>query len=123
MLSFSTVLAQAAGSPGNITLKPSTQFNNLTSITFGGIVSGLISFIMIIAALVFFFMLVLGGIQWMLSGGDKAGAEAARGKITAALIGLVIVFSAWAIVQLVNAVFGVNILNLNLPTFFGAVNP
>jgi hypothetical protein len=92
----------------------------LTNITFGGIVSGLISFVMIIAALVFFFMLVMGGIQWMLSGGDKAGAEAARNKITAALIGLVIVFSAWAIVQLVNAVFGVNILNLTLPTFLNS---
>jgi hypothetical protein len=118
MLSLSTVLAQ-----GNISLKPSTEFNNLTGITFGGIVSGLISFIMIIAALVFFFMLILGGIQWMLSGGVKAGAEAARGIITAALIGLVIVFSAWAIVQLINAVFGVNILSLNMPTFFGTVAP
>lgn len=112
-----TMLAQATNNAINI--KPKGQFGNLGNLTFEGIISGLISFVMIIAALVFFFMLVIGGIQWMISGGDKAGAETARGKITAALIGLVIVFSAWAIIQLVNAVFSINILSLNVPTFSG----
>jgi hypothetical protein len=60
-------------------------------------------------------MLLLGGMQWILSGGDKASTESARGKITAALIGLVIIFSAWAIATLINSIFGVNILNLTIP--------
>jgi hypothetical protein len=112
------MLGFSAFAQGNsITLNAPGQFGPLGNVTLEGIVSGLIGFVMIIAALIFFFMLVLGGIQWMLSGGDKAGAEAARNKITAALIGLVIVFSAWAIVQLINTLFGVNILVLNWPTF------
>ncbi|OGM59165.1 hypothetical protein A3A75_03020 [Candidatus Woesebacteria bacterium RIFCSPLOWO2_01_FULL_39_10] len=60
-------------------------------------------------------MLVWGGVRYITSGGDKAQTEAARGQITAALVGLVIVFAAWAIINLVNIFFGVNILQLNIP--------
>jgi hypothetical protein len=71
---------------------------------------------LVIAALVFFFMLIFGGIKYITSGGDKAQTESARGTITAALIGLVIVFSAWAIITLINAFFGIDILELEIPT-------
>lgn len=54
--------------------------------------------------LVFFFALLLvlvylvwGGIQWITSGGDKQGTEAARGKITGAIVGIIIVAVAYAI--------------------------
>jgi TRAP-type C4-dicarboxylate transport system permease small subunit len=70
---------------------------------------------MIVAALIFFFMLVWGGVQYITAGGDKAQTEAARGRITAALIGLVIVFAAWAIVNLVSIFFGLDLLRLNIP--------
>ena len=63
-----------------------------------GMVSGFLNLILILAGLVFFFILVIGGIKWIMSGGDKAHTEGARNQITAALVGLVIVFSAWAIV-------------------------
>lgn len=99
-----------------INLQPGGQFAPLESLTIGGIVSGLIRLILVIAALVFFFILVIGGIRWIASGGDKAQTEAARNQITAALVGLVIVFAAWAIVQLINTFFGINIFELSLPT-------
>lgn len=104
----STVLAQ-------INITPRGQFNTLNSITVANIISAVIILVLVIAALVFFFMLVWGGIKYITSGGDKAQTEAARSQITAALIGLVIVFAAWAIINLVNLFFGVNILNLNIP--------
>ncbi|GIW59165.1 MAG: hypothetical protein KatS3mg087_0231 [Patescibacteria group bacterium] len=57
--------------------------------------------------LVFFFSLMLvliylvwGGIQWITAGGDKAGLEAARGKITGAIVGLIVVAVAFAIYNL-----------------------
>ncbi len=81
----------------------------------GILLKNVIALILIAAALVFFFMLVIGGIQWMLSGGDKAATEAARGRITAALIGLVIVFSAWAIVKLMETFLGIQFLGKELP--------
>lgn len=76
----------------------------------GKLISALISIIFIAAGLIFFFMLILGGLQWMLSGGDKAGTESARGRITAALIGLLIVFAAWAITKLIETFLGITIL-------------
>ena len=100
----------------DINLQPGGQFSNLGNLTIGGIVSGMIKLILIIAFLVFFFFLVYGGIRWIASGGDKAQTETARNQITSALIGLVIVVSAWAIVELINRFFGINIFELNLPS-------
>ena len=106
------VLAQ---SNGNISLAPNdATFNPLINLTPGSIVSGAISLIMLVVALVFFFMLVLGGLKWVMSGGDQKAVEAARNQITNALIGLAIVFAAWAIIRLIGIVFGINILNLQI---------
>lgn len=101
----------------NINLKPpaGTKFAPLGDLTAGRIVSGLIQFTMVIAAIVFFFILVIGGIKWITSGGDKAQTEGARNQITAALVGLVIVFAAWAILQLIKTFFGIDIFSLTIP--------
>ncbi|MEK7182797.1 MAG: hypothetical protein AAB694_01420 [Patescibacteria group bacterium] len=100
-----------------INLRPGGQFQALGNLTVPSIVSGLIRLVLVIAALVFFFILVIGGIRWILSGGDKTATEGARSQITAALVGLVIVFAAWAIIQLVNVLFGIDILQLTIPKF------
>lgn len=68
----------------------------------------------IIGALIFFFMLVTGAIQWISSGGDKQALEGARGKITNALIGIVLLFAALAIIRLIESFFGVSILTLDI---------
>jgi len=99
-----------------IELAPTGDFSNLGAITISGLISAAVILILVIASLVFFFMLIFGGIKYITSGGDKAQTEAARGTITAALIGLVIVFSAWAIITLINAFFGIDILSLQIPT-------
>jgi len=101
-------------------LKPKTdsQFFNLTNLTAAGIVSGAISLILLLVSLVFFFILVIGGLKWVTSGGDEKKVGAARAQITNALIGLAIVFAAWAIMKLIGTVFGIEILgNLSIPDF------
>ena len=101
----------------DINLQPTGGLaTNLTGLGLGEIIGAAILLILIITAIVFFFMLVIGGVRWISSGGDKAQTEAARGQITAALIGLVIVFAAWAIIQLINTFFGVNIFSLDFPS-------
>ncbi len=91
-----------------IKLAPSAEFGNFTV---PQLISGGIQLLFVAAAVIFFFMLVIGGIKWILSGGDKAQTEGARNQITAALVGLVIVFSAWAIVQLMATFFDIQIFN------------
>ena len=100
---------------GEVNLNPPTGFENLNSISFGGLVGLAISFVLIVAAIAFFFMLVLGGIKWITSGGDKGKTESARSQITAGLVGLVIVFAAWAILTLIESFFGVNLRSFQIP--------
>jgi hypothetical protein len=103
-----------------INIKPTGQFAILQGITVQNTISFAVTFLFIIAGLIFFFMLVWGGIEWITSGGDKQGNENARKRITNALIGLAIVFSAWAILQLINAITGVNLTSPgNIPNLYG----
>lgn len=83
-------------------------------LTIGSVVSTAIKVLVIVAAVLFFFWLVLGGIKWITSGGDKNKTEEARQQITAALVGLVVVFSAWAIAKLIDILFGVDLFNLTI---------
>lgn len=97
-------------------LKATGQFSEVAQFTLPQIIAGIIQLVMVIAALIFFFMLVIGGVKWIASGGDKGQTEGARNQITAALVGLVIVFAAWAIANLVGYFFGgLDILNLKPP--------
>jgi hypothetical protein len=83
----------------------------------GVLISAAVGMLMILAALLAFFFLILGGIQWITSGGDKAGMEAARNKITHAIVGLIIVGAAWAIMTLVQNFLGVSIIGGSSFTF------
>lgn len=113
MTFLSTVLANE-GTGVNINIGGSAT--NAGNFSVSEIVSFAVTAILVIAGLIFFFMLVVGGLRWVMSGGDKAATEGARSQITAALIGLVIVFSAWAIAQLLSNIFGIDLLNLNFGT-------
>ncbi len=85
----------------------------------GKIISSVFAFLLIVAGLLAFAYLVIGGIQWITSGGDKAGLEAARNKIIHAIVGLIVVFSAWAITLLLQQFLGITILgNLSIPTAY-----
>lgn len=83
-------------------LKPSSFITGAIHILLGG--AGIIAFI----------FLLIGGLQWILAGGDKEGTEKARKKITASLVGLAIVFSAYALLFIVSTLFGVDLLNFTL---------
>lgn len=102
---------------GTVNLKPGVGLaGDVQNVTLSQVIGGLLSLILVVAAIVFFFILVVGGIRWIMSGGDKAQTEGARNQITAALVGLVIVFSAWAIANLVGTFFGINIFELSVPS-------
>ena len=81
------------------------KWQDLNKITVNKVLVFLINGILIAAGILSFFFLLIGGIQWIIAGGDKEGTEKARKRITAALIGLTIVFSAYALATLVKAIF------------------
>lgn len=92
------------------------QFNVLCGFNDMGAVLGfIITIAFIIAILIALFFLVWGGIKWISSGGDKGGVEAARNQIIAAVIGLIVVFLAFFILNLVLGLFGLSLFSLKLP--------
>lgn len=62
-----------------------------------------------------FFMLLLGGFEYITAGGDKEKTQNSTKRITAGIVGLAILFSAFAITKLVSSIFGFNILKFNIP--------
>jgi hypothetical protein len=83
--------------------------------TISTLTQAIITDLFIITTLLALFFLIFGGIQWIISGGDKTKVEAARKKITFAIIGLVLAFSAFLIINTVGALFGVNLLDTPVP--------
>ncbi len=77
-------------------------------------IPNLIGLSFIIGALIFFAILIICAIQWISSGGDKAAIESARGKLTNAFIGLILLFAAFAIIKFIENFFGVSILTLDI---------
>lgn len=58
-------------------------------------------------------LVIYSGIQWTLSGGDKEKIASARGRLTFAIIGFVVIITAFAIVKIVLMLLGY------FPSFFG----
>jgi len=88
------------------------------------LVNQIFRIIMVVSIILVFAYLVLGGIQYIMSGGEKAKTEAARNKITSAIIGLIIVASSYAILTVALNFIGYkdssNLFNI---TFFPTVTP
>ncbi len=83
------------------------------------IFSGVANMAIVIAAILVFFFLIWGGIEWLTSGGDKVKTENAQKRITAAVLGLGIVVAAWAIMKVIDAFFGIGLFSgsgITIPT-------
>lgn len=84
--------------------------------TFGQIVGNIIIAIIIIAIVIALIFLIIGGIKWITSGGDKSKVESARNTIVAAIVGLVITLLAYFIISFVLSIFGIdNIAEIKIP--------
>jgi len=85
----------------------------------GGLLSGIIGLVFLLGFLLTLAYLLTGGMQWITSQGDKGALESARNKITHAIIGLIIVASAYAIFKLIGNFFGITFPNIKIPTISG----
>lgn len=94
--------------------QPTTKiFESVEALNFfqddlGVFISKTVETALLVASVLVLAYLIWGGLDWIMSSGDKTKYESARNKITAALIGLAIVAAAWAIWLLVNYFFGID---------------
>jgi TRAP-type C4-dicarboxylate transport system permease small subunit len=60
-----------------------------------------INFLLGVLGVIFFVLIVVGGVQWMTSGGDESTIKAAKHRISSAVVGLAVVLAALAITTFV----------------------
>jgi len=80
----------------------------------GGVVSLVIKAFLSILALLFIVLVILGGYYWMSAGGDETKMTKAKDTIQKAIIGLIIIISAYTITVFIFKALEEN--KLNIPT-------
>ncbi len=85
--------------------------NLLPFTNLGEIFNVLLTLAFFVAGLVFFINLLVGGLQWLSSGGDPKALQSARGRIMNAFVGLIIVSAAFAIAVIMETVLGIKIVS------------
>ena len=78
--------------------------------TLGDVVSNLVPTIFLLAGIALLLYLIAGGLQLMTSRGDPKAVEAAKGKITNGLVGIVIIFASFWIIQILGQILGIEAL-------------
>ena len=114
LAAFAAPAVAMANNTVNLALPSSSDFTSVTAWNATRLASAAINLILVAAGLLAFFFFLYGGLQWILAGGDKEATEKARKRITAALIGLVIIFSTYAFIALVSGFLGVPLTNFKI---------
>ncbi len=63
-----------------------------------------------------FIMFVVGGYSFIFSGGDQKKLEKARGTLSNAIIGVVVIVAAYLILLTIKALTGVDVTKFTVPT-------
>lgn len=129
MQKFSSIIAFfAAGSvylsfTGSVSARdvcPTGDFANLCNLRLDEnphIFGNVITILLVIAVILSLIFLIIGAIRWITSGGDKGKLDEARKGIIASVVGLVIAFLAFFILNLLTFIFtGKGLTTLSLPT-------
>jgi len=89
--------------------KDVATIQSLTSL-FENAVTGITAF----AGIVLFIILISAGFTFLFSGGDAKKLEKAKSSFTYALIGMVVIVSAYLIIDLIQKFTGANVSEFNL---------
>lgn len=117
-----TFLVCRAGQPTDPAFNlPTYGRNGIPSINFAGggatglssvgsILNASIPYIFVIAGLLLFFYLLYGAFTWLTSMGNPSGISAGSSIMTRALIGFTIVFASYWVVQIIEIIWGLDII-------------
>ncbi len=104
---FNAVLAQLPNY-GELEGALGSDYRFAGSATIGRLFNwGIMNIIFFVAGAAFLFFFISAGLSMMTSKGDPKALESAKARLTQALIGFVIIFCAYWIVQIVGLLLGV----------------
>jgi hypothetical protein len=77
----------------------------------GVFISTILPLILIVVVFLALFNFLQAALDWISAGGDKGKIEKAREKITGTVIGLIVLFSIFAMFMIIQRIFGFTVLN------------
>lgn len=86
---------------------------NVNTTNFGEIVTQLLPYIFGAAGIILLFMIISSGFQMMTSKGDPKAFQVAQGKLTTAVVGILILFISFFLVPLLMRFLGVQVQLFN----------
>ncbi|MCX6731328.1 MAG: hypothetical protein NTZ55_05780 [Candidatus Roizmanbacteria bacterium] len=99
---MSKILAQNISVNGTAIQGPLVGYNNI-----GDIINNVVPFVMALAGIILFFVLMWGGLDYVTSQGMPEKIKSANAKITAGVIGFVLLVLSFLITRVIAYVFGV----------------
>lgn len=115
-LASGLILVPQAFAQSSINACPTGSFSALCNLQFPKLLANGINLIFVVAALLALGFLIIGGIKWLTSQGEKEGINKARETIVASIVGLIIIFLSYLIINFVLQLFvNVSLSNLTLP--------
>lgn len=85
----------------------------LSDLTF--VIQNIIGLLAPAAAIAFLIMMIVGGFQFLTSGGDPKAVAGARTTLTYAIIGIILVVVSWLILLLIKNITGVDTTTVTIP--------
>lgn len=113
-------LAQNLTNPLVPRLSPSNTAQG--AVLFSKTIATVVGWLFTIGILAFIFIFLINAIKYIISQGDKNGVEAARNGLVQALVGLLLLFALFAILKLIENLFGVCILEIQIPIVGQVIN-
>ena len=79
--------------------------------TIGGFISSVLPNVYIAAGLILLLLLIFGGLMTILNAGNPEAQEKSKNAVTAAVLGFVIIFASFWIIQIIQVLTCISILN------------
>jgi len=103
-----TDLGTIEGLPGGF--DPGDSITTATE-TLTTILSNTFGVLTLVGGMMFIIFFIMGGLQWVSSGGEKEKVEKAKKQMTNAAIGLIVVVASYSIAFIIGKVLGIELLN------------
>lgn len=88
---------------------PSNGYAKLSEIPI--VFSNILAVVTVLAAMAALVMLIFGGFRYIIAQGDPKAVAAARGTVTWAVVGLVMIIVSWLIILFLSQFLGINLTN------------
>jgi|AACY02.16.fsa_nt_gi hypothetical protein len=82
---------------------------NFGSASLGEIFSQLLNYAIVLAGIAMFGFLIAGGFDLLTSGGNQEGIKKGTNKIVMAIVGFIVVFATYFILEIIELLFGIKV--------------